>query len=142
MRPRSELDEARLASRPGGAASPGMRWLRWSLFGVGLAALLGVLLLVLPSARVGLHLQQTQQTIDLPVYASPNLTGLNLSGGLPVRYLVVVLEGQDEQSTTGKVWLGEKAAQAEVKFPRPDRFGSGHPRGDPAANPGRRAGAV
>jgi len=115
-RPRAALEEQQRAARTAPAGWVQNFWLRLSIFLLGVGAVVLAMLLVLPEARIGLSLAQDPQALELPVYASPELAQLNLSGGLPVQYLSMVLEGQDEQPATGAVLIGDKAALGTVKF--------------------------
>ncbi len=114
--PRAVFEERRLAVRPKLTKWGEHRWFRWGICGLGVAALVMVFLLGLPAARIELWLVQSEQSMEFPVYAGPNVASLNYSGGLPVHFLSVVLEGQDDQPATGTISIGETAALGRVRF--------------------------
>jgi hypothetical protein len=116
MRPLAVLLKKREDARPKGWAWPNLPLVRWSTFFVGVLAVLGLILGMVPEAKIRLALKVEKQSLELPVYASLDLSAPDLSGGIPARVISVVVEGQNSQETTGSMLIPEIAASGKVQF--------------------------
>ena len=113
---RAVLEELRRDSLPTGFGWTQAPKLRAACFVLGIMSLLGLMLFLTPEAKIVLALERKEQAIDLPVWASPDLTSVNLTGGIPARVVTVVVEGQASQATTGSFSMPEKAATGRVQL--------------------------
>ena len=89
---------------------------RWLLFGVSMASILALAILFLPSARITLTATEREQSILLPVTASPGYRAINLAGELPAASTNVIVEGRDSLPTTGRVNIPAGSASGQVVF--------------------------
>ncbi|GAP07025.1 MAG TPA: hypothetical protein DEQ80_09740 [Anaerolinea thermolimosa] len=89
-------------------------FLRILSFVLGILAVFSLVAFFLPSAKVVLTPLQIEQKLDLPVWASPDLPSVNLSGGLPAFPVSVVVEGGEQSPSTGKTALPDRSATGEV----------------------------
>jgi hypothetical protein len=116
MQPRASLEEQRSAGQ-----MPGFAWLqrpaaRMAFFILGVFSVLGLMLFLFPEANIDLSLAKSEQSLDLQVWASPEIASMNLTGGIPARVVSVVVEGQASQPTTGSLSLPEKTASGRIQF--------------------------
>ena len=116
MRPREVLEELRLKAQPAGYTWPRHPKVRAVFFIMGMLAILGLFLFLIPEARIGLAFERTEQAIDLAVWANPDLASVNLTGGIPAKSVTVIVEGQASQATTGSTSLPEKVATGRIQF--------------------------
>lgn len=89
---------------------------RLLFFTLGVAAVLGLMVFFLPSARVTLAMEEQEQRLSLPVWANLEIAVPGLSGGIPARRVTVVVEGQDSQASSGQVILPDQPAVGRVQF--------------------------
>ncbi len=92
------------------------RFIRWTVFTVGLIAVLALLVFLLPGAKVHLTMEVEEQSVDLQVRASSELREINLSGGIPASTIDTIVEGQGSIQTTGSMILPDRSASGQVKF--------------------------
>ncbi len=92
------------------------RWLRAGVFAAGVLAVLVIVALFIPSARIILPLQTQFQNLTIELQASPDFNTPQLSGALPAHQVRVVVEGQDELVSRGEVLLPETYAAVDVEF--------------------------
>ncbi len=106
------LDQPRLNK----AAGVIPRKIRLMIFGASMAAVLTLLILILPGAQLTLEPLSIRQEIILPIRVDPQLADVNLSGGLPARWHTLIVEGRASIPSTGLVSVPEKPASGEVSF--------------------------
>lgn len=87
---------------------------RIPLFALGILAVFSLVVFFLPSAKVVLTPLQKEQTLDLSVWASPDISAVILSGGLPAFPISVVVEGSEQIPSSGKTALPDRSATGEV----------------------------
>lgn len=107
------LHESSVSSRTPKALPPAVRLAAFSA-GVGAVLLLG--LFFLPQARIILPLAKQEQRLILDVWANPDITAMNVSGGLPAQLLRVVVEGQEQLPTTEEVSVPSERAVGWVRL--------------------------
>ncbi len=112
---RSDLNQLRSAVSSDAPLQPD-RLSRLLVFGLGVLAALALVLFFLPSARITLPLSQQSQSLDLPVFASPALTTVGLSGGIPAREVTVIVEAQQTIPSSGQSAVGLTYATGTVTF--------------------------
>ena len=108
-----DLQTAALKVRP---RVPGKIWARLIPVVVGLLAVAAIAGLFWPAAVIDLHMVESTQAVTLSVAASPEVGMPNLSGSLPARWVVAIVEGQQMTSSTGSVIVPEQRATGEVLF--------------------------
>jgi hypothetical protein len=114
--PPPDATELRLQHRP---AKPGWQETlagRSLLFGVGMLALLALILVFIPSASITLQPATITQSITLPVTAGPTIGAVNLAGELPVNIQEIVVEGRDSLTTTGNLMIPGEPASGAAQF--------------------------
>lgn len=107
----ADLRAWRASLQPRQIANP---FLRILLFTLGILAVFSLVAFFLPSAKIVLTPLQIEQTLELPVWASPDISTVNLSGGLPASPISVVVEGSEQVPSSGKVALPDRSAAGEV----------------------------
>jgi hypothetical protein len=100
------------AQRPSLALGP--TWLRWAALGLGVFAVLALIVFLLPKAEVTLQPAIMQQSVELEVWADPHLSFAMLSGGMPARRLEVLVEGRAEMEASGVVQAASANASGLV----------------------------
>jgi hypothetical protein len=116
FRPRldlAELTQLRAQARQEVSFQPD-RISRLLTFALGVLAVLALVLFFLPAARITLPLSRQQQMLDLPVFASPTLTTVSLSGGIPARQVEVIVEAQQTVPSSGQSVVGLTYATGTV----------------------------
>jgi hypothetical protein len=103
------------------ASSQKSRWYesRWVRLGFFTVAILSVLVLAgvfYPSATIELSPETKTQEIILPLLAGSQIKAVNISGSLPARTIVAVVEGQDKIPVTGNANIPDQYAFGEVQF--------------------------
>ena len=92
-------------------------WLaRTALFCAGLAAVIALVLFMLPSAQISLVLPKSEFSVEIPLRASPEIAAVSLTGGLPVQEISVIVEGQASTPASGSIWLPEAKSAGRVQF--------------------------
>jgi len=92
------------------------RWIRISIFTAGILAILTLAAFLLPSAEITLLPQYNQHTLSIPVQAQPDRVQITLSGVVPARELMVLVEDQLSTPSTGSVPIPAEYARGEVVF--------------------------
>lgn len=77
-------------------------WVRLGAFTLGIAAFLMLALAFVPGAEVVVKPERIPQQLEMAVWASPEITTPNVSGGLPVETMRVVVEGRDQVESSGQ----------------------------------------
>ncbi len=91
-----------------------IRWLRLGMFALGVLAFLLLVLAFVPGAEVVVKPVQTPQTLNIAVWAGPDILTPSASGGLPVQAIMVVVEGRDQVDSSGQVKIPERYAAGQV----------------------------
>ena len=91
-------------------------WGRITIFTVGVLAVLAIAGLLLPSAEVTIHEEETWMEIVIPVVADPEAKEINLAGIIPSREIVLLLEGEASRSASGQIPIPNDYARGEVIF--------------------------
>ena len=73
-------------------------------------------MVIAPEAKIELRFETQPHAVDLSVWASAELTSVNLSGGIPATPVSVVIEGQDSVETSGSMSVPEQASSGRVQF--------------------------
>jgi hypothetical protein len=105
-------EQARAARLPEVQAWP----LRVLFLSLGLLAVLALGFVFIPGARIQLQLKQQEQSVEMSVRASPQISAANLLGGIPAKKISVNVEGQDTLQATGFELVADKAAEGQVEF--------------------------
>jgi len=93
---------------------PGM--VRIFIFSLAFLAVIFLILFLMPAATIYLPLEKTSQEMVVSIWLNPELSGITLAGGVPVRLETVVIEEEGEISSTGRVSLPDQTAKGEVVF--------------------------
>ncbi|MCJ7715976.1 MAG: baseplate J/gp47 family protein, partial [Anaerolineales bacterium] len=91
-------------------------WGRITLFTLGVFAVMSIGALLLPSANITLNEEETRQEIVIPVIADPTANGINISGIIPSREVVVLLDQDGSLTASGRIPIPDEYAQGEVVF--------------------------
>ncbi|MEE8356198.1 MAG: baseplate J/gp47 family protein [Anaerolineales bacterium] len=91
-------------------------WVRITLFTVSVLAVIAIGAILLPSAVVFIIEEEIQQEIVIPVIADPTAKEINISGIIPSREIVVLLDQTASLTTSGQIPLPDEYAQGEVLF--------------------------
>jgi hypothetical protein len=92
------------------------QYVRQVAFALGIMAVIGLLIFLLPRANVKLALAVNEQSVDLQVWASPDLHTVNLSGGVPAALVSTIVESTETAKTTGSIILPDQSAMGKVEF--------------------------
>ena len=87
-------------------------WGRITIFTVGVLAVLAIAGLLLPSAEVTIHEEETW----IDIVADPEAKEINLAGIIPSREIVLLLEGELSRSASGQIPIPNDYARGEVIF--------------------------
>ncbi|MCJ7717016.1 MAG: hypothetical protein MUO54_10935, partial [Anaerolineales bacterium] len=91
-------------------------WGRITLFTLGVFAVMSIGALLLPRANITLNEEETRQEIVIPVIADPTANGINISGIIPSREVVVLLDQEGSLTASGRIPIPDEYAQGEVVF--------------------------
>jgi hypothetical protein len=91
-------------------------WGRILIFTVGVLAVLVIAGLLLPSAEVTILEEATWRDLVIPITANPAANKVNISGLIPARETLIVVEDQASRPTSGQIPIPDKYAQGEVVF--------------------------
>lgn len=89
-------------------------WVRTLAFSTGLLAVLVLAGLFIPSAVVRIYSMQKEQSIDLVVWADPELKTVNMSGGMPAVWQKETVEGRASLDATGTTLVPDQYASGIV----------------------------
>ncbi len=89
---------------------------RIAIFGIGVFAVLFIVLLFLPSAQINITPPIRQQTVTIPVSASAATSQVYLSGQIPLRRFTLDLQASASLPASGQTDLPGQPAQAVVSF--------------------------
>lgn len=89
---------------------------RLSFFSLGSLAVLALIAVLLPSARITLTPETSEQEIILAVQANAATERVNLSGIVPLHTTSVTVGARDSLATSGTTSLPDRAAAGRVQF--------------------------
>lgn len=89
---------------------------RVSAFIVGVASVLLLVALFIPSARVRLHPETRLQSLELPVTANPEVDSVFITGTIPAYEKRVVVNGAQTVAVTGEGVIPQSKAKGTVVF--------------------------
>ncbi len=97
------------------------KWLRQPItrlgfFTIGVLAFLSIAAVLIPAAEVTLQPIEEQQAITLTITADPKLETPNISGVVPLRSMIAIVEGRASIPTTGTTRLADQYARGFVIF--------------------------
>jgi hypothetical protein len=95
---------------------PENAWVRALAFLAGVAAVILLVSLFLPAAKIVMRLPEQDQSLSLAVWTNPTITSPTISGGVPAHLLAVTIEGQDEIASTGSLTIPSQRAAGMVRF--------------------------
>ena len=115
--PRRDLREQReqIPDREEAAwrAHPGVRV---GFFLAGVLAVLSLVALFIPRARISLTPVSETQSLVLPVSASPSIDSVFITGSIPARELHVIVDGTQTVVVTGSAVVPQSKARGSVEF--------------------------
>ena len=114
--PRPDFEAMRQEIRPAQPAWYNRPLFRRALHIISIFAALALLALFLPGGRITLRPRTQPQEIRFTVSAGPTVRTVNVTGDLPARSASVIVEAQDQISTTGSLLVPEKASLGRVEF--------------------------
>ena len=91
-------------------------WGRIAIFTVGVIAVLVIAGLLLPSAEITIHKEETRVDLVIPVVANPEASEINISGIIPSREIILLLEGEASRSASGQISIPSDYARGYVIF--------------------------
>ncbi|NMC52066.1 MAG: hypothetical protein GYA48_00320 [Chloroflexi bacterium] len=92
------------------------KWVETTAFILGLFAVFGLFLFFAPGAAIRIDSAEESQTLDMQMWASPEITAANLAGGIPARPRTITVEGEDSLETSGVSMLPTQFARGKVLF--------------------------
>ncbi len=90
--------------------------IRLAVFAIALIAILLLAWFFVPSAQVTIPMVKKEQSLKLPIRASPSLLAVNPSGGIPAIVDTVIVESQGQAASSGTILIPDQTAQASIKF--------------------------
>lgn len=91
-------------------------WARIPIFTLGVLSVLTLAAFLLPSAKITVTPKVKEHSISVPVQAQPGRSQITLSGMIPARELLIVVEGQLSTPATGNTPIPADYARGEVVF--------------------------
>ena len=91
-------------------------WVRAVAFLCGVMAVLFLVGLFLPGAKIVMQLPEQDQSLSLAVWANPSITVPTISGGVPAHLLTVTVDGHDEIASSGSLTLPSQSASGMVRL--------------------------
>jgi len=92
----------------------GLSWWRIPVFITGLMAFFALLIFFLPGAEITLNPEESQQKLELVLWANPNIPGANLTGGIPAHEISTIVSAQGETPASGVHMLPDQYAKGTV----------------------------
>jgi hypothetical protein len=114
MNPPPEVTQLRQKLHPQAASWQDHPAVRFSLFSISVVAILALVLVFLPTARITLQPEVRLQSFALQVSAGNEYEVVNLAGELPTEVVTVVVEGRDSLTTTGSMMIPVEQAIGAV----------------------------
>jgi hypothetical protein len=88
----------------------------WSAVAISALAILSLVLFFLPSATITIHPIKQIKTIEINIWASPEIATININGSLPAKVEALRLTESSSGQSSGKTGLPDKTASGEVVF--------------------------
>ena len=114
--PRRDLRRVREQVRRGESAWRSHPMVRILFFTFGVLAVMVIVSLFVPQARVILSPETVIQTVTLPVQADPSVKAVFITGNVPARELRVTVASSREALATGSVSVPQSKAEGVVTF--------------------------
>ena len=114
--PRKDLREQREQASVREETWPAHPAARVLAFLVGVLAVLTLVALFIPRARVTLNPVSKIQSLVLPVMASPSVDSVFITGSIPVREKRVIVEGTETINVTGSAVVPQSKARGVAEF--------------------------
>lgn len=89
---------------------------RWITFIACSLAMFALVMIVYPETQITIAPAIIEQSLEIDVTASPEITRVGLSGGMPAEIIRVEVEGQRIGETSGSILLGSSYATGQVMF--------------------------
>lgn len=89
-------------------------WHRNPVFVSGILSVFVLLLFFFPRAEITLPMSESEQNLELQVWASPNIPAPNLNGGIPAGIVTAIVEGQDQAETSSSISLPDQFAVGQI----------------------------
>jgi hypothetical protein len=86
------------------------------IFSISLAAILALVVVILPGAEIQVFPEKETISINLDVRANPELDQPLLAGELPVQTATIIVEGRKSKAASGSIEIPEKPATGQVEF--------------------------
>jgi hypothetical protein len=85
-------------------------------FFVGMTAVVAMLVFFIPGAEITLPIARERQRLDMTVSVNPNISSLNIGGGIPAYIKDYEIEEVGQIQSTGMVTVPDQSATGEVVF--------------------------
>jgi hypothetical protein len=95
---------------------PENAWVRALAFLAGVLAVITLVSMFLPGAKIVMTLPEQEQSLSLAVWANPAIITPTISGGVPAHLLTVTVEGQDEIASSGTLTIPSQRASGMARF--------------------------
>jgi hypothetical protein len=115
-KPRQDLREVRKQVQVKEEAWRSHPITRIGFFSLGVLAVLVMASLFIPHAQIALKPETDVQSVTLPVQADPSIETVFITGSIPARELRVVVKGEQEAPTSGKISIPLIKAEGVVTF--------------------------
>jgi hypothetical protein len=115
-KPRQDLREIRKQVQVKEGAWRSHPITRIGFFSLGVLAVLAMASLFIPHAQIALKPETDIQSVTLPVQADPSVETVFITGSIPARELRVVVKGELEAPTSGKISIPLTRAEGVVTF--------------------------
>ncbi len=89
---------------------------RLGFFSLAVLAVLGLLLLFVPSASVAIEPRTESQSLTFSLDSGPGITTIGLAGSLPAHTASLVVDGNQSAPATGSAEIPDQPAQGSVRF--------------------------
>jgi hypothetical protein len=89
---------------------------RFTIFLIGVIAILAIAALLVPNAEIELNPTIHQDSVTIPVLASPEIQSVNLSGEVPSSWFPVIVEGRETLPSSGTISIPNLFASGQVTF--------------------------
>jgi hypothetical protein len=89
---------------------------RLAVFSIGILAVILLILFFFPSATIYFQIPSQRQQLDLQLTANSEVTSANLSLEIPALSTSVIVERQQEVTSSGQTAVADEAARGRVQF--------------------------
>jgi hypothetical protein len=110
------LEKLKTRARPSSPPWLGQPFIRLGIFSVGVLAVLAIASILVPSAEIKLTPDLKDQTLNFTAQADPSIESMQLSGVVPAREVIVIVEGRKTVPTTGKSLIPGTTASGTVRL--------------------------